>query len=344
MSEPTNAVPGDDGAFSADPPQPSMLVRCFRNRFGHWRAGWRMAAYVIASFACAVPLGFAAAQFEGGGSGPGGFSWAMSLRWLAGDVALIVAALAVLRWFDRRPMALLGLGYGRGWLVELLGGCAAGLAATGVLVAGLSVSGAVRLGVSADPGAGLRSLPLLLWIFVLAAVLEELVFRGYLLQALAEGSHPLIAGFLFCMAFTWAHVDNPDVTVAGVVNIFLAGVVLTVLYFKTRRLWLPIGFHLSWNLCQSWLWGFDVSGIAIDDSLLVMTPIGADLVTGGEFGLEGSALTTLFFLVLLGWLARTRALRPVGNMASLWRRYPVGFGAPPSGEDTVADHSAVASV
>jgi len=135
---------------------------------------------------------------------------------------------------------------------------------------------------------------------------------------------------LLCIPFTWAHADNPDVTIIGITNIFLAAVILVILYFQTRRLWLPIGFHISWNLAQSWLWGFDVSGIKISDQLFVMNPTGPDYLTGGEFGLEGSALSLVLFVALVVWLLWKKVLTPAEEVAEMWARYPAGFGMAPA--------------
>jgi hypothetical protein len=132
----------------------------------------------------------------------------------------------------------------------------------------------------------------------------------------------------------------------GVANIFLASVVLVILYFQTRRLWLPISFHLSWNLAQSWLWGFDVSGIKIHNQLFVVTPTGPDLVTGGEFGLEGSILSTILFVAVVVWFLLKPILRPAAEVADLWARYPAGFGIEPThstSEPKTSDQSSVIS-
>lgn len=301
----------------------------FRNRFGHWRAGWRTLFYLLASVALMLPLGAAAARLGGDQLVATTFSWSGSLSWVAGDLALILAAMVLLRFVDRRPVAMLGLGVGRGWLRELGLGVAGGLALTTVLVFLLTAVGAVSLELVPDPAASLAALPLFFFIFTVAAALEEFIFRGYLLQALAEGSRRWIAGIALCVPFTWAHADNPDLTMIGVTNIFLAGVTLVVLYFQTRRLWLPIGFHLSWNLAQSWLWGFDVSGIAIRDQLFAVTAKGADIVTGGDFGLEGSILSTVAFVLLLVFLWVKKVLAPNDDVAAMWASVPAGFGLGP---------------
>jgi membrane protease YdiL (CAAX protease family) len=321
----TDVAPDEPAA----PQPPSLIRRIFRNRFDQWRAGWRMVLYLIAvglvGFGLAILMRFV---FPDPGDAPF-ISWRRSVPWVVGTLALVLGAFAVLRFFDRRPVAALGLGLSRGWLRETLGGLAAGLAATGVLVLILILTGSVSLELSPDPAASLAVLPVMFFIFLWAGALEELVFRGYLMQALAEGSRRWIAVIVLAIPFTWGHADNPDVTLFGVANIFLAGVILAVLYFQTRRLWLPISFHLSWNLTQSWLWGFDVSGIKIDDQFFLVTQKGSDLVTGGEFGLEGSVLSTVLFVLLIGWLLVIKPLRPAAEVAAMWAAYPAGWGLAP---------------
>jgi len=322
------AVDPSESAPSA--PQLSLIKRTFRNRFGHWRAGWRLLVYAVAIFVIGKALSAPIKLFVPDAPESDFLSWTHTLVWVVGNLALLLGGLGVLRFFDRRPPALLGLGFSRGWLRELVIGLAAGVIVTGVLVLTLVLTGSVSLALSPDLRASLGALPFFLVLFTLAAALEEFVFRGYPLQVLAEGSRRWIAGILLCLPFTLGHANNPDVTMIGIANIFLASVILVILYFQTRRLWLPISIHLSWNLAQSWLWGFDVSGIKIDNQLFVVTPTGADLFTGGEFGLEGSILSTILFVAVVVWFLVKPILRPASEVADLWARYPAGYGIPPA--------------
>ncbi len=312
------------------PDSPSLIRHIFRNRFNHWRAGWRMLVYLIAAFIIGKAFSTPLKMLIPGVPDSDFVSWTHTLIWVVGTLALLLAGLLVLRFFDRRPPALLGLGFGRGWLRELAVGLAGGLLATGLLVLILAATGSVSLSLSPDLSTSFGALPLFLVLFTLAAAVEELLFRGYFLQSLAEGSRRWIAGLLFCIVFTWGHADNPDVTIIGITNIFLAGVILVILYFQTRRLWLPIGFHVSWNLAQSWVWGFDVSGIKIQDQLFVMNPTGAEYLTGGEFGLEGSVLSVVLFIGLVVWLLWKKVLTPTDEVAAMWAVYPAGFGVAPA--------------
>lgn len=328
MGEELEPVETAQASESAEPAR-NLLTRLFRNRFGHWRAGWRFALYVLAVFAVGKSVSAVLKLWISNPAESSFSSWHHSLLWVIAVVALVIAALMLLRWVDRRPTAMLGVGFGPGWLAETGLGLAGGAVLTGVPVAVMVLAGWVSLQLSPDVAASLASLPRFLFIFAAAATVEELVFRGYPLQVLAEGSRRWIAGLLLCLVFTWGHVNNPDVTAVGIANIFLAAVVLTLLYFQTRRLWLPIGLHLSWNFAQSWFWGFDVSGIEIEDRLLVVAASGPDLVTGGGFGIEGSALTTVLFAALAAWLLAAKPIRPRPEVAAMWAAYPRGFGLPP---------------
>ena len=323
-------------------PQPESLVRrLFKNRFGHWRAGWRLLAYLVAAFAIGKLITTGLKLFMGNPAEAPFASWMHSVLWVVANCGLIAGALTVLRWIDRRPAALLGLDFTPGWVRESVAGLVSGFSATGGLTVILIVSGSVSVAVSPQLAESLASMPRYLFIFLMAATVEELLFRGYPLQVLAEGSRRWIAGAILSVLFTMGHANNPDVTIIGIVNIFLASIMLTVLYFQTRRLWLPIAVHVSWNFSQSWLLGFDVSGIKIDDQLMIMTPTGADLITGGEFGLEGSILSTILFVVVIVWLLARPVLRPTGEVAALWAPYPAGFGLepalPPDAGDSMLD-------
>jgi membrane protease YdiL (CAAX protease family) len=322
----------EESSSTEVPPQRSTVRRIFQNRFGHWRAGWRLTLYAITVFAVGKSTTTVLKLFMAPPSEAPFASWAHSVLWVVTNFALIVAALLLLRWFDRRPAASLGLGFGPGWIRETLAGLAAGVGSTGFLVGLLVVSGSVSLAFTPELANSLSVMPRFLFIFTMAAAVEELVFRGYPLQVFSEGSRRWIAGSLLCFFFTWGHGGNPDVTVVGIINIFLAAVMLTVLYFQTRRLWLPIALHLSWNWAQSWLWGFDVSGIKIEGQLFVVTQHGSELVTGGEFGLEGSILSTVLFGTIIVWFLARPIIRPAEHVAEMWAQYPAGFGLAPESQ------------
>lgn len=312
---------------SPSQPQESLIRRIFRNRFHQWRAGWRIAVFFVLLVPANIAISALFRQLIPGARSDMA-SWAYSVAVLAFDLMFIGVAFIVLRWFDRRPVSLLGIGFGRGWLQELAIGIAVGIVSTGGLTLLLVVSGMVSLEISPQIADALAAMPKYLVLFTVAAAAEELIFRGYLLQALAEGSRRWLAAVLLSLGFAVVHLGNPDITVVGIANIFLVGLVIAILYFQTLRLWLPIGYHLSWNWAHGWLWGFDVSGIELENTLLKATPNGHDLLTGGEFGLEGSVLTTALVVAAAVWLLTRNVLTPTPEMTEMWAPFPRGFGLP----------------
>jgi uncharacterized protein len=139
--------------------------------------------------------------------------------------------------------------------------------------------------------------------FVPAVIHEELLFRGYLFQKLLRRNrHFALASFAFL--FAALHASNPAVTALGLLNILLAGLFLGLAYERYARLWFPIGIHLGWNLTTGPVFGHEVSGYISMHSLLVERGSGPDLLTGGDFGVEGSVLMTIVELAAIALLLR----------------------------------------
>lgn len=139
-------------------------------------------------------------------------------------------------------------------------------------------------------------------ILLLASSLgEELVFRGIILRRLLEATKPAIALGLSSIAFAFFHINNPEISLVALVNITTGGVLLGITYCYTRNLWFGWMLHFTWNLAQGPLLGFAVSGLRLP-SILQTESSGATLITGGDFGLEGSivqgAVIILFSMLL----------------------------------------------
>ena len=117
--------------------------------------------------------------------------------------------------------------------------------------------------------------------------------------------------------------------VQAFVLFFLAGLLLSVAYLKTRLLWLPTGLHMAWNWTQSGFWGMGVSGYHVKWSLFYAEPQGSDLLSGGAFGPEASIIATVLITGLIVWLWKTSLIKPSTYILDLWQKYPSGYGVPP---------------
>jgi uncharacterized protein len=128
------------------------------------------------------------------------------------------------------------------------------------------------------------------------AVSEETVFRGYILNNLAQSVNKWVALGISALLFALFHAGNPGITQLALLNLFLAGLLLGLNYLYTQNLWFAIMFHFSWNFFLGPVLGYEVSGLPLN-SLLQQSIQGPDWITGGEFGLEGSVLDGIFSIV-----------------------------------------------
>ena len=142
-----------------------------------------------------------------------------------------------------------------------------------------------------------------LFVFAPAVVHEELLFRGYAFQKLLRWNR-VFAQLFVAFLFAALHAGNESVTTLGLINVFLGGIVLGLAYERYHRLWFPIGFHLAWNLTTGPFFGHEVSGYETMRSILIEIGSGPDLLTGGEFGVEGSVLMTFVELAAIALLWR----------------------------------------
>lgn len=124
-------------------------------------------------------------------------------------------------------------------------------------------------------------------------MVEELLLRGYALKVLDETWGRYGAVGATSIVFSLLHVANPAITILALINVFLAGVILALLYLRSGSLWLAVGFHWGWNFIEGAVLGCAVSGIPAPGSILTTTAAGPPWLSGGPFGPEGSVVLTI---------------------------------------------------
>ncbi len=134
-------------------------------------------------------------------------------------------------------------------------------------------------------------------IFILVAVMEEVLCRGYILRNLMVSFNKYVALVISALIFALMHGANPNFNTIALINLFLAGILLGLPYMFYQSLWMPMATHLSWNFFQAIL-GFNVSGLRFM-SFLRLKRIGSDLYTGGDFGFEGSLYSVIIQLLAI---------------------------------------------
>ena len=279
----------------------------FQGPFG-LRSGWRVALFLV--LAVVLQLLVAAIAIWGFGfSPPEGTFEVLAWNGLGFLPAALLGTWILTRALDRQPLSSAGFPGPPGTAgSRTLIGTGLGIACVSAGIAVLTALGFVDLEVdarSSAPGTLARASVLLLF----AAAYEEVLFRGYCFQWLARalGFWPVALGS--SLLFGLAHLGNDSVTVVSFLVIVASGVLLAYSLRVSGSLWMPIGIHFGWNAAQGILFGLPVSGMPGLPSIWSSSLDGADLWTGGAFGLEGSLAAFVSLAVGFAGLAARRKTR-----------------------------------
>lgn len=268
----------------------------FLNENLEMRPGWRFATYTLA-YVLVLMLSGAVMSELVAGPVEVGQPRGLALVVLTFLPPAVLAFVFMLRFVERAPRTAFGVTLHEGWSRDLSVGLV--IAAGMVLIYAASAGLLAGIGPPGGPAHSQETIPwgnvaLTVVLLAVAAGSEELVYRGYPLQALMEatGPSPIPAVLAMSALFGLGHHLNPNATWLGTFNTFLAGILLSIAYLRTRSLWLPYGLHLGWNLGTGVLLGLPVSGVRLS-SLRDLGVGGPRWLTGGEFGPEGGILVTI---------------------------------------------------
>jgi membrane protease YdiL (CAAX protease family) len=214
------------------------------------RSGWKIVRVLFFAFLFAILFALLASALNITSGGAFAFNIA------------ILAAVGLELLISRQPSAVIGpnLKQAAFWK-DLL----AGLIWGGVSI-GLVAAGMVFLTEEIIPGEIGRGLTLLsfagiLGYWLLVAVTEESLFRGYLLAVLKGPVGVRTAMIVSAVLFTVLHFLNPDYYPVAFLYAFLIGLLFGEVVIRRGNLGWVIGFHFVFNLMQNeGLLGFPVQG------------------------------------------------------------------------------------
>jgi membrane protease YdiL (CAAX protease family) len=203
-------------------------------------------------------------------------------------------------WLNRQmhPVSAQGLPRRPGWPREAGLGLATGWGLAVVSVLLLALGGGIAVSVSTQASS---------WgwlaadaaFFVLAALAEEIAFRGYGFQRFVRAVGPLGASLGFAAYYAIVQSLVPGSNHASFFVSVALGLALSAAYLRTRALWLSWGLNFGWKASRALLFGLAVNGVNSHSPVVQGNPMGPFWLTGGGFGLEGSWVTFLILLAAL---------------------------------------------
>jgi membrane protease YdiL (CAAX protease family) len=229
------------------------------------------------------------------------------LFWLTGPLiaatmssfaAACLANAITVRIYERGQLSALGLGWADDSSHEFLLGMGSGAGAACIVMLLPVIAGAAK--VVKVPGSEhvWASLAFVAVVLLFGAFGEEMLFHGYAFQLLVRRVGAFATILPAAVIFGLAHMGNPNSNLLGILNTMLWGVLFGYAYLRTNALWLPIGLHFGWNVALP-LFGANLSGFTMGvTGYALQWTVGA-LWSGGDYGPEGSLLTTAIVVVLL---------------------------------------------
>ncbi|WP_334073231.1 MULTISPECIES: type II CAAX endopeptidase family protein [Paenibacillus] len=256
----------------------------FKNKSKQLRAGWEILLVIAAMFVLKRICLLGMSLWTDSGDG-----WARLFNGLGLYILLVVGF--VVKVVRKMPLASIGLVRPDG--KRLSGGFLSGaLLLNTVVVILLALDIASLQGGWLHPQWG-RIDPVDLFIVsILAGISEEVLCRGYIQQLLSSRLSPFWAMIIIAAGFSLGHMMNGGFTWISALNIVLVSLIFSGMTILTGNLYFAIALHAAWNLFQGYIFGVPVSGHPVD-GIYTLELQGASWLSGGGFGLEGSAVTTL---------------------------------------------------
>jgi len=238
---------------------------------------------------------------------------------------------------DRRPFDNFGFHFSHKWWMDFVFGLALG---AGLMLSIFLVelaAGWVTITATFQGGtAGLPFIPafcISLVLFLCVGLYEEMWFRGYFLRNLAEGFNLRIIGprtalllayLVSSIIFGLLHAGNPNASMLSTFLLLFAGLFLGLGFILTGELAIPIGFHITWNLFEGNVFGFNVSGTTPPGTFIQINQSGPTLWTGGAFGPEagliGLAAIILGSLAIYLWVKANQKTAPLQTQLTQYLR------------------------
>lgn len=287
--------------------RPSRIGWLFLEAAGRPRKAWRLLSYLT----IVVVVTGGAGTFARG-------SLAANMAAHAA-IALLTLGLtyAFRRYVDRRPWQSIGLS---GWRwKDAAVGFAAGTVSLLAVFALACALGWARVSGTELAERGPRAVLVLLgaglFMYAASAFMQELAFRGYALQTLADGWRLRPAAVVSSLIFAVLHFSgvptSPLFAVVLITDIMLMAGFFVLTRLSTGGLWLAIGFHTAWNWVMDSLLSMDTeAGADYGDALVHVRMHPPEFGLGRGGGVELLYLLNSAVLFLGYWLLmRERQMR-----------------------------------
>lgn len=289
-------------------------MNIFRNKYNDVRAVWKLMCIIPTFFILTVMLTICFTFFYSlilsaatGIKDP----VALAERILNSDFSrmsvaiiqnLVMISSVMMFWksFDKKPFSRMGLTFNKTGFIDLAYGLILGATSITLVFLVLLLTGQIIAGSSIlKPNFAWTLLgDLVVMIFV--GIGEEMFSRGYCMSILRR-SNIFVVLIVPNLIFALLHIFNNNIGVIPMINLFLIGLLFSLMFLRRGNIWMPVGYHITWNFFQGSIFGMPVSG-SDADGLLTSKPVSENIFNGGGFGPEGGLIVTGLIIISIALL------------------------------------------
>jgi len=275
---------------------------------GTLRAPWRLAAFAVASIASLIVATGILGPMLAGLFGVVGLRGVSTQEWVI--VAGLLGGTSIcVRWIDKRPWSDVWLDRSAARPFALGYGFAIGALAIGIPICLLVGARWLREQPS-SAGSWIAAASRVSFVLLPAALLEELLTRGYVLSVLRDAWGWPWAIVATSVGFGLLHLQNPSASVGSVTLVTLAGFFLAGVLYATRSLYAAWAAHFAWNWTMAVAFHTAVSGIPMEAPRYRYVDAGPDWATGGDWGPEGGVPAGLGMIAGIAYFFVRRRREP----------------------------------
>ena len=228
-------------------------------------------------------------------------SFSLSLRKILICSFQVAAFFAWVKLVEKRKIATMGF-VSKNKAIGYCGGVLLGVCSISAIVFVSIIFGIIEIGFNSFSQSNLLVNSLLIAVFgwLIQSASEEIAIRGWLIPTLRTRYNPLVAVLLTGGVFGIIHLFKSGATALSFINLTLSGFFFALYAINAGNIWGVCGLHFGWNYALSNIFGLSVSGEQrLAASLFISKYSGADWLTGGDFGLEGSLFSTVFLTLAI---------------------------------------------
>lgn len=217
--------------------------------------------------------------------------------------AIILIIFLWVKFFEGRKISSLGFVKEKS-ISRYLAGFISGIAINSIVVGIMALFGNIEIAEKSVNLTGIDAIGIVLIFlfgFVIQGASEEILSRGWMMQVIGARYKPWLGVLLSTLLFAILHLSNAGVNPISVINLILVSFLLALFVLNDGSLWFACAWHTSWNWMLGNVFGLSVSGQGEKITLVDLNTRGAEILSGGGFGPEGSIITTIVMIFAIIW-------------------------------------------